>query len=72
MDLPLVPPPPGVKSNFIDPESRANELFITAGICLGLIALFASLRGYAKLTGMAKRTWDDGMLRLRSHLGDPH
>ena len=38
---PLLPPPHGVTPNLEHPESRADDIFITAGICLALILLSA-------------------------------
>lgn len=59
-NLPLSPPPPGVTPNFKNPESRADQIYISAGICLPLILLFAALRIYAKISILKKkRTWDD-------------
>ena len=57
---PLLPPPPGVTPNIKDPESRAEDIFITAGICLALILLSAFIRLYAKITALRKWTSDDG------------
>ena len=57
---PLLPPPPGVTPNIKDPESRAEDIFITAGICLALIFLSAFIRLFAKGTALRKWTWDDG------------
>ena len=56
---PLLPPPHGVTPNLEHPESRADDIFITAGICLALILLSAAVRLYAKVTALRKWTWDD-------------
>lgn len=59
LDEPLMPPPPGQVSNFANPPSSANAVYIAAGICLPLILLFAGLRFYAKFKILKKKTWDD-------------
>lgn len=59
-ESPLALPPPGIKANFQNPESRASWIYIAAAVCLPLIILFASLRFYAKLYLTKARTWDDG------------
>ncbi|KAH6662796.1 hypothetical protein B0J14DRAFT_610215 [Halenospora varia] len=60
LDFPLSPAPEGVTSNFKNPTSRANQVYIAAAICLPLIFLFAGLRIWAKLSLMkGRRTWDD-------------
>ena len=58
-DQPLSPPPPGVKSNFTHPDSRAYQVYISAGLCLALICVFVSLRFYAKVAIMKNLRWDD-------------
>ena len=67
---PVLATQPEVKLNSSHPDSQASELFVTASVCLPLIALFAALRLYAKLFVFKKWTWDDGMrlhraMRLR-------
>ena len=57
---PVLPPPPGVTPNFSNPESRAVEIYIAAGICLPIIVLSAMVRFYAKAAGLRKWTGDDG------------
>ena len=46
---PAAPPPPGVTPNFIDPLSRAYQVYVAAGVCLPLMLISASLRFYAKV-----------------------
>lgn len=68
LDFPLSPAPEGVTSNFKNPTSRANQVYIAAAICLPLIFLFAGLRIWAKLSLMkGRRTWDDCSYFLISH-----
>ncbi len=57
--LPLNAPPEGLLPNFTNPPDRSHQLFIVAGVCLSLIASFASLRFYAKFFLLRKRTKDD-------------
>lgn len=57
--LPLVPPPAGVFSNFLNPKNRAHELHWAAGVCLPIILIFASLRFYAKTFLSRSKTRDD-------------
>ncbi|KAL9636436.1 MAG: hypothetical protein Q9164_002821 [Protoblastenia rupestris] len=59
LDDPALTPPPGQKSNFHNPDSRAFELYLTTGVCLPLILVFASLRFYAKIFIVGKKSWDD-------------
>lgn len=64
LDEPLSRPPPGQHSDFTHPPSRAPEVYITAGVCLPLILVFAGLRFYAKVVMKRKKTWDD----CKSHI----
>ncbi|KAL8641176.1 MAG: hypothetical protein Q9228_001992 [Teloschistes exilis] len=60
--LPSTPfraPPPGVTPNFDHPNSNASRAYITAGVCIPIIVLFASLRIYSNLYIHRSRTWSD-------------
>lgn len=57
---PALNPPPGVTSNFINPETRANEFVITVSIALAVVLVFVSLRLYAKIWVTHSAGWDDG------------
>ena len=46
--LPALQPPPGVKSNFVNPYSEAKSLYITAGVCGILVTLAVIVRIYTK------------------------
>ena len=70
LDDPALTPPPGQKSNFINPDSRAFELYLTTGVCLPLILVFASLRFYAKIFIVGKKSWDDRECNLSYRLFD--
>jgi hypothetical protein len=61
---PLIPPPPGKKSNFAHPESRANELVVTSSIFLVFVVAFSCNRVYVKLRLKKKVNWDDGTLMV--------
>ena len=52
-------PPPGITPNFINPPSRAYQVYITAGISLPLMLLFAALRFYATVFLLRSRTKAD-------------
>lgn len=56
---PLGQPPEGVLPDPKNRQSRGDEVYITAGICLSLILFFAGLRLYAKLKILRARTKDD-------------
>ena len=58
-NLPVRAPPPGVVPNFVDPVSRRYEVYVTAGICLPILALFAVARLYVKVLVLKTRTKDD-------------
>lgn len=47
--VPLVIPPPGTISNFINPASRATLLIVPNTVSLALMLLFVSLRIYSKV-----------------------
>ena len=56
---PLEPPPPGVGPNLVNPQSRAYEIYVAASVCLPLIAIFATMRIYARVGILKRWTWDD-------------
>lgn len=47
-NIPLLPLPPGVTQNLDNPESRAYWIYITVGLCLPIILVFAAIRFYVK------------------------
>ena len=57
--VPALPPPPGVISNFYDPPSRAPELRIGMGVCIGTTSVLLVLRLYTKLAITHTAGWDD-------------
>ena len=56
---PLSTPPPAVTPNFVNPDSIAWEVNLTAGICFTLILLFTAVRFYAKVFLTRAYTLDD-------------
>ena len=56
---PAAPPPPGVIPNFVDPPSRAYQVYVAAGVCLPLMLAFAALRFYAKVFLLKSRSRAD-------------
>ena len=47
--LPALFPPPGVTSNFINPETRASALVITSILCTTLVVFCVAVRFYTKI-----------------------
>lgn len=58
--IPLLPPPPGVTPNFVNPESRCSVLIIVSTICLALLLLFVTLRLYSRIWIARAFGLDDG------------
>lgn len=58
-NIPLLPLPPGVTQNLDNPESRAYWIYITVGLCLPIILVFAAIRFYVKFFIIKARTRDD-------------
>lgn len=58
-NIPSTPPPPGVTSNFTNPESKGYESIITTTICLSLVAPVFALRLYSKAFVTRSFGWDD-------------
>jgi len=59
-NLPVAAPPVGVLPNFNDPATRAIEIYIGMGICIGITLFFVVLRLYVKLAVTHMWGWDDG------------
>ena len=59
--IPALPPPPGVTSNFENPESLAYRLFIVAIFFPVLAFAFLSLRLFSAAFILKKWHLDDGM-----------
>lgn len=58
--IPSMPPPPGVTSNFVNPENNSSILIIVCTICLVFLLLFVSLRMYTRLWISRSFGLDDG------------
>lgn len=52
-------PPPGVKPNFINPESRQNEMVAANAACLTIGILFLLMRLWTRLFLTRSIGWDD-------------
>lgn len=60
-ELPAKNPPPGVQSNFVNPEERATEFRSATIFLLCLMALLFANRVYVKISIVRQWHWDDGM-----------
>ena len=60
IDLPVIPPPPGVLPDFDHPPTRALEAYIGMGVCIGVTLVFIVLRFYVKSAVTHQWGWDDG------------
>jgi hypothetical protein len=49
LDYPTQTPPPGVLPNFVNPDSNAYQVYITAGVCIPLMIIFALTRLISKI-----------------------
>lgn len=58
---PLVPPPPGVVSNFIDRVSRADRVRNTTYVFLPFMIVAVVLRLYTRIYIKKRFGWDDCM-----------
>ncbi|KAI9704161.1 MAG: hypothetical protein M1836_007022 [Candelina mexicana] len=55
----VLPPPPGVTQNFVNPETNAHGVVAVIYVFLILTILFVGARFYAKLAVNGKLGWDD-------------
>ena len=62
--IPIVDPPAGVSSNFIDPASNASVYLATSAVFLGLMLVFVAMRMWVKLVVLQAPSLDDGKLFL--------
>ncbi|KAI9847287.1 MAG: hypothetical protein M1837_002874 [Sclerophora amabilis] len=58
-DMPLVPPPPGITSNFVDPPSRRQEVVVCVAVCLALSITFLLGRMLTRAFITRSLGWDD-------------
>ncbi|KAI4159200.1 MAG: hypothetical protein LQ342_006783 [Letrouitia transgressa] len=61
-NMPAMPPPPGVTPDLTNPYSREHQYIIVASIAIALLAVFVSLRTYAKVWIMRSPGIDDAVL----------
>lgn len=57
--VPAKPPPPGVKSNFINPQSRQPEMIAINAILLTIATLFLLMRLWTRSFITRSIGWDD-------------
>lgn len=56
---PVIPPPPGQTSNFVNPESRAPGITAALVIILALMTIVLTARLYGKMRIVKKIGFDD-------------
>lgn len=59
-NLPVAAPPVGVLPNLNNPSTRAIEIYVGMGICIGISLVFVLLRLYVKLAITHMWGGDDG------------
>lgn len=57
---PLMPPPPGLQSNFVNPDDQGVIYIVVGSIGMAFAMIFVSLRFYAKTWVLRSIGWDDG------------
>lgn len=57
--VPIVRPPPGVQSNWVNPEGMRNWMIATHTICLFLVSVFMIMRLYTRKVVAGKLALDD-------------
>ena len=62
-DVPALSPPPGVQSNFVNPENQSLSFYIVTSILFVSMVIFFLNRVYTKLLIIRKYSWDDCTLR---------
>ncbi|KAL8836864.1 MAG: hypothetical protein Q9170_002755 [Blastenia crenularia] len=58
-NVPMMPPPPGLKTNLQNPSRNSNPFFIVTSILLFVMTVLIINRIYAKTYIIRKYTWDD-------------
>jgi hypothetical protein len=64
MELPLdqqpaMPPPPGFKTNFVDPPSQQPAIIAMSAVFISLMLLAVSVRAYTRTLILKSWGWDD-------------
>lgn len=57
-NLPALPPPPGQKSNFVNPDSRDTELIVMNAVFLSATAVAVVVRFVARRSAKDVVGWD--------------
>lgn len=60
--LPGMAPPPGVTSNFVDPQSLQIYNVITLTVCMTISTLFVAMRIYTNARITRSLNWEDCMI----------
>ena len=63
-DIPVLAPPPGVRSNFDNPHSLDVDLIAVNAVFLPLMAVSVGIRLYTRVFIAHAPGWDDCELRL--------
>jgi hypothetical protein len=56
---PAAAPPHGLNSNFDNPPSKAQTVYIVMSVCLGLVTLLVAIRIYTRARITKSLWWDD-------------
>lgn len=59
LQLPALPPPPGVIPNFTNPETQGPRLVVVGAVLLTFVLIALVNRVYTKLGILKKVSWDD-------------
>lgn len=59
--IPLLQPPAGVVSNFVNPENENRHLLAVTSLLLAILAIVFANRAYCKIAIVRRFTWDDCM-----------
>jgi hypothetical protein len=57
--IPVLPPPPGVQSNWVNPENQKDAMIATHTICLFFVTLCVCIRLYTRRFIAGKLGLDD-------------
>ncbi|KAI9695556.1 MAG: hypothetical protein M1820_008569 [Bogoriella megaspora] len=57
--IPLLPPPPGVVSNFVNPPNNGTSFIVFGAVIVPVMLAFFSIRLYTKFCIIRQRSWDD-------------
>ena len=57
--IPVSQPPPGVESNFVNPEDEGYVMIAAGSVFIGLMLIFCMIRLYSKAFIVRRASWDD-------------